>query len=87
MQNKYHTNMNKDKKTLLKELLINGSINVQKYEEIKDDIFNACNLSKSESKDRVLWSRWINGKVVPNRFCQVAINSVLSEHKLQPIYD
>ena len=79
--------MNEDKKALLKELLINGSINVQKYEEIKEDIFNACHLSKNENKDRVLWSRWINGKAVPNRFCQVAINSVLTEHKLQPIYD
>lgn len=79
--------MNENKKSLLKELLINGSVNVQKYEVIKKDIFNACHLSKTESKDRVLWSRWINGKTVPNRFCQVAINSVLTEHNLSAIYD
>lgn len=79
--------MNEDKKTKLKELLINGSVNVQKYEEIKEDIYIACHLSKTEPKDRVLWSRWINGKAVPNRFCQVAINSVLTKHNLTTIYD
>ena len=87
MQNKYYTNMNQSEKDLLRNVLIAGEINVETFDKIKKDIFKECHLDTTQSKDRALWSMWINAKSVPNRFCQVAINKVLKQYLIEPIYD
>ena len=79
--------MNQSKKDLLKNVLIKGKINVETFDKIKKDIFKECNMDISRSKDRALWSMWINAKSVPNRFCQGAINEVLKHYLIKPIYD
>lgn len=87
MQNKIRANMNESKKEVLRNVLIAGEINVETFDKIKKEIFEECHMASTNSKDRALWSMWTNGKSVPNRFCQVAINNVLSRYNIQPIYD
>ena len=79
--------MNEAKKNQLRNVLIAGEINVEKYELIKDEIFKECHMQRNEHKDRALWSSWINGKSVPNRFCQCSIDNVLTRFEINPIYD
>ena len=79
--------MNESKKEALRNILIAGQINVETYEKIKLEIFQECSMSNTNSKDRALWSMWINAKSTPNRFCQVSINKVLNKNNLQSIYD
>lgn len=79
--------MNNSKKLLLRNTLIAGVINVETSNKIKEQIFVECHLDKSKHNDRALWSAWITGKSVPNRYCQAAINDVLVRNQLQPIYD
>ena len=79
--------MNKSKLNLLRDTLIAGTLNVETYEKIKKEIFIECHLNSKTAKDRALWSTWINGRAVPNRFCQAAINEVLSKNQIQQIYD
>lgn len=79
--------MNNSKKDLLRNTLIAGEINVETFERIKKDIFKECHLDAAQSKDRAIWSMWINAKSVPNRYCQVVINNVLNKYLIHPIYD
>lgn len=79
--------MNESKKDLLRKVLIEGEINPLTYEKIKAEIFVECHLDKTQSRDRALWSTWINGRSVPNRFCQNQINFVLTRNQIKPIYD
>lgn len=79
--------MNNSKKNQLRKVLIAGKINVEKYEEIKADIFAECGMSTKNTTDRMKWSNWINGKVVPGETYQKHINAVLKKNKLNPIYD
>lgn len=79
--------MNNSKNNLLRKVLITGQINVEMHNRIKNEIFIECHMNSSLHKDRALWSSWINCKSVPNRFCQAAINSVLTRHNITPIYD
>lgn len=79
--------MNNSKKNLLRNTLIAGEINVETFEKIKKDIFKECHLNTAQSKDRALWSMWINAKSVPNRYCQVAINNILNKYQINSIYD
>ena len=79
--------MNNSKKEALRNTLIAGTINVETFEKIKLEIFEECSMSNTSSKDRALWSIWINAKSTPNRFCQKSINTVLKRNNLSPIYD
>lgn len=79
--------MNNSKNNLLRNVLVAGQINVETHDKIKKEIFIECHMDMSLHKDRALWSSWINCKSTPNRFCQVAINSVLTRHQINPIYD
>ncbi len=79
--------MNESKLNLLRDTLIAGTLNVETYQKIKKEIFTECHLDSNIAKDRALWSMWINARSVPNRFCQTAINEVLSRNQIQQIYD
>lgn len=79
--------MNNSKKNLLRKVLIAGKINVEKYEKIKADIFAECKMNTKSTTDRMKWSNWINGKVVPGETYQKKINAVLVQNNLNPIYD
>ena len=80
-------NMENPKKELLRKVLIAGSINTETSDRIKNEIFIECHMDKTKHKHRALWSAWITCKSVPNRFCQVAINSVLQRNNIESIYD
>lgn len=79
--------MKETQKQLLRNVLISGDVNVETYEQIKKKIFTECGMNSAVTKDRALWSNWINCKSVPNRFCQKNINTILQQFKLEPIYD
>lgn len=79
--------MNKPQNDLLKKVLISGTINVEKFEQIKKEIFNECKMNSQDSRDRANWSNWINARVTPSRFYRKKINEVLDRYQLKPTYD
>lgn len=79
--------MNDSKKDLLKKVLKCGTLNPEKSEQIRKEIYEECGMHMSIHKDRALWSAWIRGKSTPNRFCQTSINAVLVRNQLSAIYD
>lgn len=79
--------MNKPQNDLLKKVLISGTFNVEKSEQIKKEIFDECGMDSKNSRDRANWSNWINGRSKPNRFYGENINKVLNRYQIEPIYD
>ena len=79
--------MENQKKYLLRKVLIEGNINVYTYEQIKKNIFELCQMSTSNTTDRVKWSNWINGRTLPSKEIRGQINLALTNNNLTPIYD
>ncbi len=86
MLNKYRTKA-MEQKELLRNFLIRGEVNAETAALIKQKIFEACKMNIQESKDRVLWSNWINAKNKPTRFAMIKIDEVLNELGYPKLYE
>ena len=75
-----------EKNLLLQNFLVKGFTNPEATKQIREAIFRKLHMNIKITKDRVLWSNWINGKNMPSRFAQNLINEALQDLGYERLY-